>query len=250
MSSILLSAVPGPKIKTPLKNAVVTEGEDAVFSIELSANLIGTWFLNSQQLQDSGRFSITQSKTQHTLRIQQVPNVYDGAEITFIATGVRDSATLQIKGQYLNGWFKFFFKFFFFLGFSYHVWLNIKMLTDIIPIIHSLMFFHVVPFKVEYEVTTDSFFHVVMYTQVQQIIKKWKNIGCSLCSIHELLIGWRQRNVSLQSIVRKWWNYLIIKDDGSSMIGAVLHMSSDRCHLTESSSFVILIKLCVYIKKN
>lgn len=103
MSSILLSAVPGPKIKTPLKNAVVTEGEDAVFSIELSANLIGTWFLNSQQLQDSGRFSITQSKTQHTLRIQQVPNVYDGAEITFIATGVRDSATLQIKGQYLNG---------------------------------------------------------------------------------------------------------------------------------------------------
>uniref|UniRef100_A0A8C2A311 Obscurin like cytoskeletal adaptor 1a n=1 Tax=Cyprinus carpio TaxID=7962 RepID=A0A8C2A311_CYPCA len=94
---------PGPKIKTPLKNAVVTEGEDAVFSIELSANLIGTWFLNSQQLQDSGRFSITQSKNQHTLRIQQVPNVYDGAEITFIATGVRDSATLQIKGQHLHG---------------------------------------------------------------------------------------------------------------------------------------------------
>ncbi|KTG01853.1 hypothetical protein cypCar_00017644, partial [Cyprinus carpio] len=91
---------PGPKIKTPLKNAVVTEGEDAVFSIELSANLIGTWFLNSQQLQDSGRFSITQSKNQHTLRIQQVPNVYDGAEITFIATGVRDSATLQIKAAF------------------------------------------------------------------------------------------------------------------------------------------------------
>uniref|UniRef100_A0A672MDI5 Obscurin like cytoskeletal adaptor 1a n=1 Tax=Sinocyclocheilus grahami TaxID=75366 RepID=A0A672MDI5_SINGR len=88
---------PGPKIKTPLKNAVVTEGEDAVFSTELSANLIGTWFLNSQQLQDSGLFSITQSKNQHTLRIHQVPNVYDGAEITFIATGVRDSATLQIK---------------------------------------------------------------------------------------------------------------------------------------------------------
>uniref|UniRef100_A0A673GPK1 Obscurin like cytoskeletal adaptor 1b n=1 Tax=Sinocyclocheilus rhinocerous TaxID=307959 RepID=A0A673GPK1_9TELE len=97
ISSILSSSVPGPKIKTPLKNAVVTEGDDAVFSIELSANLIGTWFLNSQQLQDSGRFSMTQSKNQHILRIQQVPNVYDGAEITFIATGVRDSATLQIK---------------------------------------------------------------------------------------------------------------------------------------------------------
>ncbi|KAI2663414.1 Obscurin-like protein 1 [Labeo rohita] len=89
--------VPGPKIKTPLKNTVATEGEDAVFSIELSANLIGTWFLNSQQLQNSGRFSITQSQNQHIFRIHQVPNVYDGAEITFIATGVRDSATLQIK---------------------------------------------------------------------------------------------------------------------------------------------------------
>lgn len=122
MSSILLPAVPGPKIKTPLNSGVVTEGEDAVFSIELSANLIGTWFLNSQQLQDSGRFSITQSKNQHTLRIQQVPNVYDGAEITFIATGLRDSSTLQIKGQYgwvIDEWLILFFSFF--LGFSHHV---------------------------------------------------------------------------------------------------------------------------------
>lgn len=97
-----MPAVPGPKIKTPLKNAVVTAGEDAVFSIELSANLIGTWFLNSQQLQDSERFSMTRSKNQHILRIHQVPNVYDGAEITFIATGVRDSAALQIKGQFMG----------------------------------------------------------------------------------------------------------------------------------------------------
>lgn len=94
-----------------MKNAVVTEGEDAVFSIELSANLIGTWFLNSQQLQDSERFSMTQSKNQHILRIHHVPNVYDGAEITFIATGVRDSAALQIKGQVLHGDCDFFFFF-------------------------------------------------------------------------------------------------------------------------------------------
>lgn len=100
---IVLSAVPGPKIKASLKNAVVTEGDDAVFSLELSTSMIGTWFLNSMQLQDSERFSITQSKNQHILRIHQVPNVYDGAEITFIATGVRDSAVLQIKGQYLLG---------------------------------------------------------------------------------------------------------------------------------------------------
>ncbi|XP_056605844.1 obscurin-like protein 1a [Triplophysa dalaica] len=91
--------VPGPKIKVPLKNAVVTEGEDAVFSIELSTSMIGTWFLNSMQLQDSERFSIAQSKNQHILRVHQVPHVYDGAEITFIATGVRDSAVLQIKAS-------------------------------------------------------------------------------------------------------------------------------------------------------
>uniref|UniRef100_A0AAR2KMY6 Obscurin like cytoskeletal adaptor 1a n=1 Tax=Pygocentrus nattereri TaxID=42514 RepID=A0AAR2KMY6_PYGNA len=80
-------------------NAAVTEGEDAVFSIELSASMIGTWFLNSTQLQASERCSISQSKTLHTLCFHNVPNVYDGAEITFIATGVRDSAVLQVQGM-------------------------------------------------------------------------------------------------------------------------------------------------------
>nr|XP_055069179.1 obscurin-like protein 1a isoform X2 [Misgurnus anguillicaudatus] len=91
--------VPGPVIKVPLKNAVVNEGDDAVFSIELSTSMIGTWFLNSTQLQDSEQFSIAHSKNQHILRIHRVHNVYDGAEITFIATGVRDSAVLQIKAE-------------------------------------------------------------------------------------------------------------------------------------------------------
>ncbi|KAI4883542.1 hypothetical protein NFI96_026924, partial [Prochilodus magdalenae] len=91
----MVHLVPSPKIKTQLKNAVVTEGEDAVFSIELSVSMIGTWFLNSTQLQASERFSISQSKTLHILRFHNVLSVYDGAEITFIATGVRDSAVLQ-----------------------------------------------------------------------------------------------------------------------------------------------------------
>ncbi|TRY90337.1 hypothetical protein DNTS_015230 [Danionella cerebrum] len=92
----VLHLAPGPKIKRGLKRAVVTEGEDAVFSIELSSELIGTWFLNSQQLQQTERFSISEAKNQHILRIHQVSDVYDGAEITFIATGVRDSASLQV----------------------------------------------------------------------------------------------------------------------------------------------------------
>ncbi|XP_051568455.1 obscurin-like protein 1a isoform X2 [Myxocyprinus asiaticus] len=92
----IVHLVPGPKIKTPLKNAVVAIGEDAVFFIELSTSMIGTWFLNSTQLQESECFSITQSKNEHILQIHQVLDVFDGAEITFIATGVRDSAVLQI----------------------------------------------------------------------------------------------------------------------------------------------------------
>lgn len=51
---------------------------------------------------------MTQSKNQHILRIHQVPIVYDGAEITFIATGVRDSAALQIKGQFMGDYDLFF----------------------------------------------------------------------------------------------------------------------------------------------
>uniref|UniRef100_W5L213 Obscurin-like protein 1 n=1 Tax=Astyanax mexicanus TaxID=7994 RepID=W5L213_ASTMX len=93
--------LPGPKIKTPLRNAVVTEGEDAVFCIELSASMIGTWFLNSTQLQASERVSISQSKALHTLRFHNTPQVYDGAEITFIATGVRDSAVLQVQVKFV-----------------------------------------------------------------------------------------------------------------------------------------------------
>ncbi|XP_076872111.1 obscurin-like protein 1a isoform X2 [Brachyhypopomus gauderio] len=89
--------VPGPKIKTPMKNVVVTEGEDAVFSVELSASMVGTWFLNSTQLQSGERLELRRSQNLHTLHIHSVPRVYDGAEITFIATGVRDSATLQVR---------------------------------------------------------------------------------------------------------------------------------------------------------
>ncbi|KAK1798804.1 hypothetical protein P4O66_007084 [Electrophorus voltai] len=89
--------VPGPKIKTPMKNTVVTEGEDAVFSIELSTSMVGTWFLNSTQLQQGEHFDLSQSQNLHALRIRSIPRVYNGAEITFIAAGVRDSATLHVQ---------------------------------------------------------------------------------------------------------------------------------------------------------
>uniref|UniRef100_A0AAY4B1Y8 Obscurin like cytoskeletal adaptor 1a n=1 Tax=Denticeps clupeoides TaxID=299321 RepID=A0AAY4B1Y8_9TELE len=90
--------VPGPKIKTSLKNAMVSPGDDALFSIELSTSMIGNWFLNSTQLKDSESLSISHSKNQHSLIIRNVSEIYNGAEITFIANGVRDSAMLQVEG--------------------------------------------------------------------------------------------------------------------------------------------------------
>ena len=81
---------------------VVTGGDDAVFSIELSATMIGTWFLNSTQLQDSENFTLRQNQQKHSLHIRSVRDIYNGAEITFIASGVRDSAILQVERMYKN----------------------------------------------------------------------------------------------------------------------------------------------------
>lgn len=89
--------VPGPKICSSLKACEVEEGEDAHFSIELSTPMVGTWFLNSAQLQHGGRYSIKQSQTQHSLVIHDTRAAEDTAEVTFIANGVRDSAELKVK---------------------------------------------------------------------------------------------------------------------------------------------------------
>ncbi|XP_049584751.1 obscurin isoform X5 [Syngnathus scovelli] len=89
--------VPVARIQTPLQDALVPEGQDAVFTIELSASVIGTWFLNGTQLQDDERFSMRRSRTHQTLRIQAVRDTENGAEITFIAYGIRDSAALYIQ---------------------------------------------------------------------------------------------------------------------------------------------------------
>uniref|UniRef100_A0A8C5HDR6 Obscurin like cytoskeletal adaptor 1a n=1 Tax=Gouania willdenowi TaxID=441366 RepID=A0A8C5HDR6_GOUWI len=86
---------PGPKIYRHLENGVVEEGEDARFSIELSTKMVGTWFLNSAQLQHGGRYSIHQVQKEHSLVIHETCATEDAAEVTFIANGVRDSAVLN-----------------------------------------------------------------------------------------------------------------------------------------------------------
>ncbi|XP_059356456.1 obscurin-like protein 1 isoform X10 [Carassius carassius] len=89
--------VPVARIQAPLQDALVPEGQDACFTIELSASVLGTWFLNGNQLQDDDRFSIRRSRTHQSLRIRGVRDTDNGAEITFIAYGIRDSAALYIQ---------------------------------------------------------------------------------------------------------------------------------------------------------
>ncbi|XP_047670568.1 obscurin isoform X10 [Tachysurus fulvidraco] len=89
--------VPVAKIQAPLQDALVPEGQDACFSIELSASVIGTWFWNGTQIQDDERFLIRRSRTHQSLRIRGVRDTDNGAEITFIAYGIRDSAALYIQ---------------------------------------------------------------------------------------------------------------------------------------------------------
>uniref|UniRef100_H2MHA3 Obscurin-like protein 1 n=1 Tax=Oryzias latipes TaxID=8090 RepID=H2MHA3_ORYLA len=92
--------VPVARIQAPLQDALVPEGQDAAFSIELSASVIGTWFLNGTQLQEDERYSMRRSRTHQSLRIRGVRDTDNGAEITFIAYGIRDSAALYIQGTY------------------------------------------------------------------------------------------------------------------------------------------------------
>uniref|UniRef100_A0A3B4YE62 Obscurin-like protein 1 n=1 Tax=Seriola lalandi dorsalis TaxID=1841481 RepID=A0A3B4YE62_SERLL len=91
--------VPVARIQAPLQDALVPEGQDAIFSIELSASVIGTWFLNGTQLQEDERYSMRRSRTHQSLRIRGVRDTDNGAEITFIAYGIRDSAALYIQGM-------------------------------------------------------------------------------------------------------------------------------------------------------
>uniref|UniRef100_A0A3P8S5Q9 Obscurin-like protein 1 n=1 Tax=Amphiprion percula TaxID=161767 RepID=A0A3P8S5Q9_AMPPE len=89
--------LPVARIQAPLQDALVPEGQDALFSIELSASVIGTWFLNGTQLQEDERYSMRRSRTHQSLRIRGVRDTDNGAEITFIAYGIRDSAALYIQ---------------------------------------------------------------------------------------------------------------------------------------------------------
>ncbi|NXE46568.1 OBSL1 protein, partial [Casuarius casuarius] len=93
--------VPAARLERGLQDARVWDGEDAHFSLELSASVRGTWFLNGARLDNEegagGRYCVQHCKTEHSLLIQGARLAESGAQVTFVSNGIQDSATLHVQ---------------------------------------------------------------------------------------------------------------------------------------------------------
>ncbi|NWI24750.1 OBSL1 protein, partial [Sula dactylatra] len=93
---------PAARLERGLQDARVWDGEDARFSLELSATVQGAWFLNSARLGEEeeemgGRCSVQHCGTEHSLLIRGARLADSGAQVTFVSGSVRDSATLHVQ---------------------------------------------------------------------------------------------------------------------------------------------------------
>ncbi|KAM7017271.1 obscurin-like protein 1 [Passerculus sandwichensis] len=91
---------PAARVERGLQDAWVRDGEDAQFSLELSAAVRGSWFLNGARLPEEdtgGRWSVQRHGMEHSLLIRGARLVDSGAQVTFVSGGVRDSAILHVQ---------------------------------------------------------------------------------------------------------------------------------------------------------
>uniref|UniRef100_A0A8C8VLB6 Obscurin-like protein 1 n=1 Tax=Pelusios castaneus TaxID=367368 RepID=A0A8C8VLB6_9SAUR len=94
--------VPAASVRRALKDVQVQAGEDAQFSLELSASVLGQWILNGAKLEEKEeeegqRCCIKCSGTEHSLLIRGVLLAESGAQVRFLASGVQESATLWVQ---------------------------------------------------------------------------------------------------------------------------------------------------------
>ncbi|XP_010986693.2 obscurin-like protein 1 isoform X3 [Camelus dromedarius] len=99
--------VPTARLVAGLEDVQVYDGEDAVFSLDLSTIIQGTWFLNGAELKSNEpegqvgpgalRYHIEQKGLQHRLILQAVKHEDSGALVGFNCPGVQDSAALTIQ---------------------------------------------------------------------------------------------------------------------------------------------------------
>ncbi|XP_058521044.1 obscurin-like protein 1 isoform X3 [Ochotona princeps] len=99
--------VPTARLVAGLEDVQVYDGEDAVFSLDLSTIIQGTWFLNGEELkadEPEGQvepgslcYRIEQKGLQHRLILRAVTHQDSGALVGFSCPGVQDSAALTIQ---------------------------------------------------------------------------------------------------------------------------------------------------------
>ncbi|XP_009460392.1 PREDICTED: LOW QUALITY PROTEIN: obscurin-like protein 1 [Nipponia nippon] len=94
---------PAARVERGLQDVWVRDGEDARFSLELSATVHGTWFLDGARLGEEeeeeagGQCSVRRHGMEHLLLIEGVRLADSGAQVTFVSGSVRDSATLHVQ---------------------------------------------------------------------------------------------------------------------------------------------------------
>ncbi|XP_062847132.1 obscurin isoform X3 [Trichomycterus rosablanca] len=87
---------PTASVKRHLHNCSFFSGEEATFTVELSAVCSGIWFLNGQQIRSGADYLITCMRTLHTLLIREVNTALDGAQVKFVGGGSESSCFLNV----------------------------------------------------------------------------------------------------------------------------------------------------------
>ncbi|XP_015490829.1 obscurin-like protein 1 isoform X1 [Parus major] len=97
---------PAAHLERSLQDTWVRDGEDAQFSLELSAAVHGSWFLNGTRLGEEedagGRCSVQRRGMEHSLLIRGARLADTGAQVTFVSGGVRDSAILHVQAPQVH----------------------------------------------------------------------------------------------------------------------------------------------------
>ncbi|XP_074766240.1 obscurin-like protein 1 isoform X3 [Athene noctua] len=97
---------PAARLERGLQDVRVQDGEDAQFSLELSAMVNGTWFLDGTRLGEEeeacGRCSVRHRGMEHSLLIRGARVADSGTQVTFVSGEVRDSATLHVQAPQVH----------------------------------------------------------------------------------------------------------------------------------------------------
>uniref|UniRef100_A0AAR2KQ87 Obscurin, cytoskeletal calmodulin and titin-interacting RhoGEF b n=1 Tax=Pygocentrus nattereri TaxID=42514 RepID=A0AAR2KQ87_PYGNA len=90
---------PTASVKSGLQNCSVSSGEEASFTVELSAVCSGLWTLNGQVIRSGVDYLITRTKTNHTLVIREVRTALDGAQVKFVGGGSESIVCVMVIGS-------------------------------------------------------------------------------------------------------------------------------------------------------